>query len=93
MSINLIEENFVPGIIGRYDSRLLEKRLTMEGNVCGCLLKNLELFDDCGLDSLDFITNSGRLLFVMAKKLREKGIQKFDEITFVSSLESDFLCH
>lgn len=90
MSINLIEENFVPGIIGRYDSRLLEKRLTMEGNVCGCLLKNLELFDDCGLDSLDFITNSGRLLFVMAKKLREKGIQKFDEITFVSSLESDF---
>lgn len=89
MAIN--RENFVAGIIEDYDERLLERRLTTEGNVCGCLLKNLDLYEDCGLDVLDFVTNNGRLLFLMAKKLREKGIQKFDEVTFVSSLEPEFV--
>jgi hypothetical protein len=89
MAIN--QENFVAGTIENYDERLLERRLTMEGNVCGCLLKNLDLYEDCGLDVTDFITNNGRLLFLMAKKLREKGIQKFDEVTFVSSLDPDFV--
>lgn len=89
MAVN--RENFVAGIVEDYDERLLERRLTTEGNVCGCLLKNLDLYDDCGLDVLDFVTNNGRLLFLMAKKLRGKGIQKFDEVTFVSTLEQDFV--
>lgn len=89
MAVNY--DNFVSSVKGKYDDRLLEKRLTTEGNVCGCLLKNLELFDDCGLDTPDFITNGGRLLFTIAKQLRSKGIQKFDEVTFVSTLESEFV--
>mgnify|MGYP002768548689 CR=1 FL=1 len=89
MAIN--RDNFIAGVVDDYDERLLERRLTAEGNVCGCLLKNLDLYEDCGLDVLDFVTGNGRLLFLMAKKLREKGIQKFDEVTFVSSLEPDFV--
>lgn len=83
--------NFIPNIAEKYDGRLLEKRVPIEGNVCGCLLKDLDLFDDCGLTVQDFITNSGRLLFTIAKQLRGKGVQKFDEITFVSTLESEFV--
>lgn len=91
MGTTINYDNFISTVRGKYDERLLERRLTAEGNVCGCLLKNLDLFDDCGLDSPDFITNGGRLLFTIAKQLRSKGIQKFDEITFVSTLESEFV--
>ena len=84
-------ENFVAKVCDVYDHRLLEKRLVIEGNVCGCLLKDMELYDDCGLVPGDFITNHGRIMFSIVKQLREKGAQKFDEITFISSLEESFV--
>ena len=77
---------FVAGIADNYDERLLEGRLTAEGNVCGCILKNLELYDESGLESTDFITTHGRLLFAIAKQLREKGFTVCDEISYLSTV-------
>lgn len=77
---------FVAGIVDNYDERLLEGRLTAEGNVCGCILKNLELYDESGLEHTDFITTHGRLLFAIAKQLREKGFTVCDEISYLSTV-------
>lgn len=75
---------FSADIVDKYDERLLDGRLIVEGNVCGCILKNLELYDECGLMPEDFITTHGRLLFAIARQLREKGFTQCDEISYLS---------
>lgn len=80
---------FVSGTTDLYDERLLEHRLTEEGNVCGCLLKNLPLYDDCGLSAKDFITKSGRMLFMIGKQIRDKRYSDFDEISFISNVNDE----
>ena len=80
---------FISGVFDMYDERLLASRLTEEGNVCGSLLKNLTLYDDCGLTQKDFITKSGRLLFRIGQEIRSKKYNDFDEITFLSATSED----
>ena len=82
---------FVAGIADNYDERLLEGRLTAEGNVCGCILKNLELYDESGLESTDFITTHGRLLFAIAKQLREKGFNIREDILTIEEVKEEIL--
>ena len=50
------KNQFISGVMEKYDHRLLENSLTTEGNVCGVLLSDLTFFDDCGLESKDFVT-------------------------------------
>ena len=83
------KSHFISGVFDIYDERLLESRLTEEGNVCGCLLNDLTLYDDCGLSSKDFITQSGRMLFSLGKQIRDKKYHTFDEITFISHANED----
>ena len=66
------KDQFISGVFEMYDERLLVSRLTEEGNVCGALLKDLTLYDDCGLTQKDFITKSGRLLFRIGQEIRSK---------------------
>ena len=66
------KNQFIVGTFDTYDERLLESRLVEEGNICGCLLKDLALYDDCGLSAKDFITKSGRILFSIGKEIRDK---------------------
>ena len=80
------KNQFISGAFELYDERLLASRLTEEGNVCGSLLKDLTLYDDCGLTAKDFITKSGRLLFKIGKEIRDKKYHSFDEITFLSTM-------
>lgn len=80
---------FVSGVFDIYDERLLESRLTEEGNICGCLLKQLPLYDDCGLSHTDFITKSGRMLFLIGQQIRSKKCNIFDEITFISNANEE----
>lgn len=83
------KNQFIGGVFDIYDERLLESRLTEEGNICGCLLNDLTLYDDCGLSSNDFITKSGRMLFAIGKQIRDKRYHTFDEITFLSNANDD----
>ena len=80
------KSQFIMGAVDMYDERLLESRLVEEGNVCGCLLKDLTLYDDCGLSAKDFITRSGRILFSIGREVRDKRCHTFDEITFLSNV-------
>ena len=83
------KNQFIVGTFDSYDERLLETRLVEEGNVCGCLLKELTLYDDCGLSVKDFLTKSGRVLFSIGKEIRDKRCHTFDEITFLSNTNED----
>ena len=83
------KSQFISGVFDIYDERLLEHRLTEEGNICGCLLNDLTLYDDCGLSAKDFITKSGRILFTIGKQIRDKKYHTFDEITFISNANED----
>ena len=83
------KDQFISGVFEMYDERLLTSRLTEEGNVCGALLKDLTLYDDCGLTQKDFITKSGRLLFRIGQEIRSKKYNDFDEITFLSATNED----
>ena len=83
------KNQFIVGTFDSYDERLLESRLVEEGNVCGCLLKDLTLYDDCGLSAKDFLTKSGRILFSIGKDIRDKRCHAFDEITFLSNTNED----
>ena len=80
------KDQFISGAFDIYDERLLKNSLTIEGNVCGALLSDLTFFDDCGLESKDFFTKHGRMLFTIGKQLRDKGLSNFDEITFLSNV-------
>lgn len=83
------KEQFIHGIIDKYDNHteLFKDRLIIEGNVCGCLLKDPTYYDDAGLSVSDFITKHGRLLFSIGKQIRDKGYANFDEITLLSNTE------
>ena len=83
------KNQFISGIFDKYDTRLLENSLTTEGNVCGLLLSDLTFYDDCGLESKDFVTKHGRMLFNIGKELRSKGCANFDEITLLSNVNDD----
>lgn len=83
------KSQFISGVCDMYDARLLKNSLTTEGNVVGVLLSDLTLFDDCGLESKDFVTKHGRMLFSLGKQLRDKGLSNFDEITFISNANDD----
>ena len=83
------KKQFISGVCDLYDHRLLESSLTTEGNVCGVLLSDLTYFDDCGLESKDFVTKHGRMLFNLGRQLREKGLSHFDEISVLSNVTDD----
>lgn len=83
------KNQFISGVLDMYDERLLKSRLTEEGNICGCLLNDLTLYDECGLSEKDFITKSGRMLFTIGKQIRDKKFHTFDEITFLSNANDD----
>ena len=80
---------FISGVLDKYDKRLLEGRLTAEGNVCGCLLQDLTYYDDCSLEQKDFLTKHGRMLFTLGKKIRDLGFSTFDEITLLSNINEN----
>ena len=85
------KSQFISGVLEKYDGHeeLFEGRLTDEGNVCGCLLCDLTYYDDAGLESSDFITKHGRMLFTLGKQIRDKGFSTFDEITLVSNISEE----
>lgn len=84
----MIDRNlFIDGICEKYPEKLIENSASIEGTVCATLLKDILLYDDCGISSEDFITKDGKLLFYVVKSLREKGFSVFDEITYMTNID------
>lgn len=80
---------FITGIEEKYPTELLDGRLTVEGNVIGCLYNDPLLIDECDFKSTDFITSDGVFYFSLAKQLRRAGYSVFDEVTILSSISDN----
>ncbi len=81
-----IDKNlFVSGATTKYDERLLEGRISTEGNVIACLVKDITLIDDTKLESKQFLTKDGRFYFGLINSLRKKNFNTVDEVTILSN--------
>ena len=78
-------KDFLTGVEDKYDKRLLEGRLTIEGNVIACIYSDPLILDEIELTRKDFITSDGSFYFQLAKRLRKNGYSVFDEVTILSS--------
>ena len=87
MSIN--KDAFIVGICDIIDEKLLENRMTIEGNSVALFLQDLTMYDDVNLAPEDFITKDGRFLFCLGKTLRESGYSYLDEVTVFSKCSSE----
>lgn len=87
MSIN--KDAFIVGICDIIDEKLLENRITTEGNAVALFLQDLTMYDDVNLTPEDFITKDGRFLFCLGKTLRESGYSYLDEVTVFSKCSSE----
>lgn len=79
---------FVEGVTDKYERKLLAKRPKIEGEAICCLLSDLCLYDEVGLDTKDFISKDGRYLFQIIKELRKRGYEEFSE-TDINSVVSE----
>lgn len=82
---------FISGVEEKYDKRLLENRITNEGNVIACLYNDPLLFDDYDFKSSDFITKDGEFYFKIGSHLRKKGYSVLDEVTLYSKLPEEVI--
>lgn len=82
---------FLSGVEEKYNNKLLENRITNEGNVIGCLYNDPMLFDEYDLKSTDFITKDGEFYFKIGSHLRKKGYSVLDEVTLYSKLPQEII--
>ena len=75
---------FIIGTTEKYDERLLENRVIIEGNVVALLLDDLTMYDDCGFTSKDFITRDGLFLYTIGKTMRDAGYNLLDEVSLMT---------
>lgn len=78
-------------IIDKYnnlDKRLIDGRLSLEGQILGCLWNNPDLFDDYRDLTVDsFITQDGTFYYMLGKSMAERGYETFDEVTILTYLD------
>ena len=82
-------EKFISGITEKYPKEILEGRLTVEGNVIGCIFQDSLLLDECDFKSTDFITSDGNFYYSLAKRIRTQGYTVLDEVTILSSVSEN----
>lgn len=82
----MTEGQFISGIVKKYPPEVLEGRVEVEGSVVACLWKDPMLLDDFNFSKEDFITKDGKFYFSLAKALRKKGVNVFDEVSIYANL-------
>lgn len=82
---------FISGVCDKVDERLLENRLTIEGNAVAIFLQDLTAYDDASFVSEDFLTRDGRFLFNLGKTLRDSGYNYPDEVTILSKSSPEII--
>lgn len=89
MSIN--KKDFLSGVYEKYDERLLEGRITIEGNLIACFVKDTTLLQDTKIDSKKFYTKDGKFYFGLISKLLGMGYNTIDEVTILSSMNENII--
>lgn len=85
------KKDFLSGVCEKYDERLLEGRITIEGNLIACFAKDTTLLQDINLDSKKFITKDGKFYFGLINKLVGMGYNVIDEVTILSSVNDNII--
>lgn len=81
---------FIAGIFDKYPERILENRITIEGNVIGALWADPISLDEYELKASDFITKDGRFFFKIARMLRTQyKLNEFDEAAVITHLTEE----
>ena len=81
---------FIAGVFDKYPERILENRMTIEGNVIGALWADPISIDEYDLTANDFITKDGRFFFKVARMLRSQyKLNEFDEAAVMTHLTED----
>ena len=81
---------FIAGILDKYPERILENRITIEGNVIGALWADPISLDEYELKATDFITKDGRFFFKIARMLRTQyKLNEFDEAAVITHLTEE----
>ena len=81
---------FISGILDKYPERILENRITIEGNVIGALWADPISIDEYDLKVSDFITKDGRFFFKVARMLRNQyKLNEFDEAAVITHLTDE----
>lgn len=76
---------FINGVVDKYPSELLEDRLTIEGNLISCYMKDMLLLDTAPIDKDDWLLNDSKFYYLMITNLRSKGFYSLDEVTILSN--------
>lgn len=82
---------FIAGVKDKYPDALLKGRISVEGNVIACLMKDMLLLDDSKLKPDNFITEDGKFYFGLLQHLRKKGFYSLDEVTILSNCSSEVI--
>lgn len=85
------DDVFLRGIKEKYDKRLLDGRVTIEGNLIACFAKDVSLLQDIKLSSKQFYTKDGKFYFSLINKLVEDGFRVIDEVTVLSNMSEEVL--
>ncbi len=83
------KEAFIAGVCDKIDERLLEDRVTVEGNAVSIFLQDLTNYNDINYKPEDFLTKDGRFLFCVGKSLRDLGYNYLDEVTIMSKCSQE----
>lgn len=82
---------FISGAYEKFGDQILDGRISVEGNLIACLSKDITLFDDCSLNSNQFLSKDGRFYFGLLNDLRKKGFNNIDEITILSNSKKEVI--
>ena len=82
---------FIGGVTDKYPTSLLKDRLSTEGNVISCLLNDILLMDEIKLTKDSFLTKDGRFLFNLLRDLRDKNLNRLDEVSLISNSSDSVL--
>lgn len=80
---------FLIGVEEKYDPRLLEGRISCEGNVLGCLYEDVTLLDEHPIPNGYFLTKEGRFFFKLLLDLKSKNkeLMIVDDTSIRSDIE------
>lgn len=82
---------WIAGVEEKCPEELLDGRLNAEASTIGLIWRDPLLLEEVKLKGSDFLSIDGRFYFEVAKHLRSKGLNEFDEVAVISNLPKETL--
>lgn len=82
---------WIDGIVEKYPKEILDGRLSAEASVIGLIWKDPLILDESHLTVYDFLSFDGRLFYSIARQLRDRKVNEFNEVAVISNVSPDVL--